>query len=174
MTKVRRLRKLMQERTVHVLGAHDAFSAALVERGGFGGVYLGSFASEASFLGRPDMGFMPVTERAVLARHMVRAVDIPVIVDAEEGYGSAIHVMDAVQRLEETGADAIHIDDEKIPSKCPYLPGAPQNSLISVEEMKGKIKAAIEARDDPDFLIIARSDVVGTVPIEEFKGNRRK
>jgi 2-methylisocitrate lyase-like PEP mutase family enzyme len=95
-------------------------------------------------------------------------------VDAEEGYGSAIHVMDTVERFEETGADAIHIDDEKIPSKCPFLPRAPQNALIPVEEMKGKIRAAIEARDDPDFLIIARSDVVGTVPIDEFKRNRRK
>lgn len=162
------LRRLMDNGTVEAIGAQDAFSARLVELAGFDAVYLSGLTSTAALLARPDMAFMSQTERLQVARNMAQAVEIPVIADAEEGYGNAIHVMETVRRFEETGVAAIHIDDERLPGKCAFLPGIPKNQLISAEEMCGKIAAAVEARRDPDFMIIARTDVIGTVPKETF------
>lgn len=159
------LRKIMNSgKTGVVVGAYDAFSALLVERAGFDAVYVGSYSTEAAMLGKPDLALMTRTERLMIARNVVKAVDIPVIVDAEEGYGNAISVMDAVRDFEAAGVAGIHLDDEAIPCKCPFLPGIPTNQLISVDEMCGKIEAAVKARTDPDFVVIARSDVIGTMP----------
>ncbi len=153
---------------VVAIGAHDALSARLVEQAGFNGVYIGSYATEATFLGKPDLALMSKTERLMIARNIVKAVNVPVIADMEEGYGNAISVMDAVRDFEAVGLAGVHIDDEGLPSKCPFLPGIPRNQLISVEEMCGKIRAATDGRTDPNFKIIVRSDVIGTVPLETY------
>ncbi len=158
----------MDKGTVEAIGAQDAFTARLVELAGFDAVYLSGLTSTAAYLARPDMAFMSLTERLQVARNMVQAVGVPVVADAEEGYGSAIHVMETVRRFEEVGVAAVHIDDEKSPGQCAFLPDIPKNQLIGVEEMCGKIGAAREARRDPDFMIIARTDVIGTVPRETF------
>lgn len=160
--------KMSSPNIVVAIGAYDAFSAVLIEKVGFDAVYVGSYATEAAMLGRPDLALMSKTERLWIARNVAKAVDIPVIVDAEEGYGNAISVMDTVRDFEATGVAGIHLDDETLPSKCPFLPGIPHNQLISTDEMCGKIEAAVGARNDSDFLIIARSDVVGTVPRERY------
>lgn len=149
--------------TVVAIGAYDAFSARIVEQAGFDAVYIGSYATEAAMLGKPDLALMSRTDRLATARHVAKAVSIPVIVDAEEGYGNAISVMDTVREFERAGVAAIHLDDEALPSKCPFLPGIPHNQLIETDEMCGKIEAAVAARENPDFMIIARSDVIGTV-----------
>jgi 2-methylisocitrate lyase-like PEP mutase family enzyme len=163
------LRNMIDKRqTVVAIGAHDAFSAILVERAGFNAVYVGSYITEASFLGKPDLGLMTKTERLMIVRNIAKSVEIPVIADMEEGYGNAISVMDAVRDFEASGIAGVHIDDEGLPSKCPFLPEIPRNRLISTEEMCGKIRAAVEAREDSDFMIIARSDVIGTVPLEQY------
>ena len=104
------------------IGAHDAFSAVLVERAGFNAVYIGSFATEATFLGQPDLALMPKTERLMIARNIVKAVNVPVIADMEEGYGNAISMMDAVRDFEAVGLAGVHIDDQALPSKCPFWP----------------------------------------------------
>jgi 2-methylisocitrate lyase-like PEP mutase family enzyme len=153
---------------VVAIGAHDALSAVLVERAGFNAVYVGSYATEATFLGKPDLALMSKTERLMICRNIAKAVTVPVIADMEEGYGTAISVMDAIRDFEAVGLAGVHIDDEDLPSKCPFLPGIPRNQLISVDEMCGKIRAATDARLDPNFKIIARSDVIGTVPLEEY------
>ena len=153
---------------VEAIGAQDAFSARLVELAGFDAVYLSGLTSTASFLARTDMAFMTMSERLQIAHNIAQAVDVPVIADAEEGYGNAIHMMETIRRFEEAGIAGVHIDDEKSPGKCAFLPGIPKNTLISVEEMCGKIAAAVAARQAPDFLLIARTDVIGTVPKEEF------
>ena len=153
---------------MHVVGAHDALSALLIERAGFDAVYVGSFSTSATSMGKPDLDLMPKTERLIILRNIVKAVNIPVIADMEEGYGNAINVMDAVRDFEAAGVAAVHIDDEKLPSKCPVIEGIPRNELISVEEMCGKLRSAVKAREDPDFLIIARTDVIGTVSREEY------
>lgn len=157
---------------VVAIGAHDALSALLVEQAGFNAVYVGSYATEATFLGKPDLALMSKTERLMIVRNIAKAVTVPVIADMEEGYGNAINVMDAVRDFEAAGVAGVHIDDEAIPSKCPFLPGIPRNQLITVDEMCGKIKAAIEARQDPNFKIIVRSDVIGTVPLREYYHER--
>jgi len=158
---------------VVAIGAHDALSAMIVEQAGFNAIYIGSYATEATFLGKPDLALMTKTERLMIARNIAKAVSVPVIADAEEGYGNAISLMDAVRDFEAAGVAGIHIDDEALPSKCPFLPGIPRNTLISVDEMCGKIKAAREAREDPNFKIIVRSDVIGTVPLDEYYRQQR-
>ena len=159
--------------TVVAIGAYDAFSARIVQKAGFDAVYVGSYATEAASLGKPDLALMSKTDRLAIARNIVKAVDVPVIVDAEEGYGNAISVMDTVRDFEDTGAAGIHLDDEALPSKCPFLPGIPQNELISTDEMCGKVEAAARAKTDPDFKIIVRSDVIGTVPREVYYRENR-
>ena len=160
--------KMASRKTVTSIGAIDAFSARLVEQVGFDSVYIGSFATEASMFGKPDLAMMSKNDRLATARNIAKAVKIPVICDAEEGWGTAINVMEAVRDLEATGVAGLHLDDEQLPSKCPFLPGIPRNQLISTDEMCGKIEAAVEAREDPDFMVIARTDVIGTVPLEEY------
>lgn len=158
---------------VVAIGAHDALSARLIERAGFDAIYVGSYSTEAAFLGGPDLALMSKTERLLITRNIVKATTVPVVVDIEEGYGNAINVMDAVRDFEAAGVSAVHLDDEKLPSKCPFLPGIPRNDLISVEEMQGKIRAARDARESPDFMIIARSDVIGSIPREQYYEERR-
>jgi 2-methylisocitrate lyase-like PEP mutase family enzyme len=155
------------------IGAHDALSARLVERAGFNAIYVGSYATEASFLGGPDLALMSKSDRLLIARNIVKATTVPVIVDAEEGYGNAINVMDAVRDFEAAGVAAIHLDDEQLPSKCPFLPGIPRNDLVSVEEFAGKIRAARDARENPDFMIIARTDVIGTMERDRYYAEKR-
>ena len=155
------------------IGAHDALSARLVERAGFNAIYVGSYATEATFLGGPDLALMSKDDRVRIARNIVKATTVPVIVDAEEGYGNAINVMDAVRDFEAAGVAAIHLDDERLPSKCPFLPGIPRNDLVSVEEFAGKIRAARDARENPDFMIIARTDVIGTVERDRYYAEKR-
>lgn len=172
MKQTAKLRKMINEgKTVVGVGAQDALSGLLVQRAGFDAVYVGSYSTEASFLGKPDLALMSKTERLLLVRNVVKAVDVPVIADMEEGYGNAISVMDSIRDFEDAGLAGIHIDDEQLPCKCPFLPGIPRNQLISVDEMCGKIEAAVDARQDPDFLIIARCDTIGTVPLETYYQN---
>jgi 2-methylisocitrate lyase-like PEP mutase family enzyme len=171
--KPAQLQKLIDNgEMVVAIGAHDALSAILVERAGFNAVYIGSYATEATFLGKPDLALMSKTERLLLARNIVKAVDVPVIADMEEGYGNAISVMDAVRDFEAAGLAGVHIDDEQLPSKCPFLPGIRGNPLITTEEMCGKIRAAVSARTDKNFKIIARSDVIGMVGKEAYYRER--
>jgi 2-methylisocitrate lyase-like PEP mutase family enzyme len=177
-TLVKRTHALRQHirsgKTLHAVGAHDAISALLIERAGFDCVYVGSYSTQATFLGKPDLDFMSKTERLMITRHIVKATNLPVIVDVEEGYGNAINVMDCVRDFEAIGVAGMHLDDERMPSKCPVMRGIPPAELISVEEMCGKIRAAVSARLDPDLLIIVRSDVVGTVSRDEYYSRNLK
>jgi 2-methylisocitrate lyase-like PEP mutase family enzyme len=166
-------REIEAGRLVVAIGAHDALSARLVERAGFEAIYVGSYATEAAFLGGPDLALMTKTERLAIARNVVKATSIPVIVDIEEGYGTAISVRDAVRDFEAAGVSAVHLDDQRLPSKCPFLPGIPANTLVSTEEMCGKIRAACEAREDPNLMILARSDVIATLPRDRYLAERR-
>jgi methylisocitrate lyase len=167
-----RLRSLVNRgQLVVAVGVHDALSALLVPRAGFEAAYLGSFAMHATFLGKPDRSLLSKTETVTIARNVTRAVDIPLIVDMEEGYGNALSVRDAVRDLEAAGVAAVHMDDEVIPGKCPFLPDLPRSSLVDVDEMCGKIRAAVEARED-GLMVIARCDVIATVPLEQYRRER--
>ena len=155
-------------KTMHVVGANDALSALLIEQAGFDGIYVGSYSTSATFLGKPDLDLMSKTERLMLLRNITKCVDVPVIADMEEGYGNAISVMDVLQDFEAAGVAAVQIGDQRLPSKCPVMQGIPPIGLISIEEMCGKIRSAVAARSSSDFMIIVRTDVIGTVSRQDY------
>jgi 2,3-dimethylmalate lyase len=136
-------------------GAYDALSARLVEQAGFGVVYMTGFGSTASLVGRPDVGLLTATEMVDNARRIAAAVEVPVIADADTGYGNAINVVRTVQSYEQAGVAGIHLEDQVMPKKCGHMSG---KAVIPADEMVGKIRAAVEARRDPDFLLVARTD----------------
>ena len=136
-------------------GAYDALSARLVEQAGFDVVYMTGFGTTASVAGRPDVGLLTGPEMVDNARRIAAAVDVPVIADADTGYGNAINVVRTVQAYEQAGVAGIHLEDQVMPKKCGHMSG---KAVIPADEMAGKIRAAVEARRDPDFLLIARTD----------------
>jgi len=136
-------------------GAYDALSARLVEQAGFDVVYMTGFGTTAALTGRPDVGLLTGTEMIDNARRIAAAVDVPVIADADTGYGNAINVVRTVQAYEQAGVAGIHIEDQVMPKKCGHMSG---KAVIPADEMVGKIRAAVAARRDPDFLLIARTD----------------
>ena len=135
-------------------GAYDALSARLVEQAGFDVVYMTGFGTTASLAGRPDVGLLTGTEMVDNARRIAAAVDVPVIADADTGYGNAINVVRTVQAYEQAGVAGIHLEDQVMPKKCGHMSG---KAVIPADEMVGKIRAAVAARRDPDFLLIART-----------------
>ncbi len=155
MSTRKRLRQLLAEkRYLIVPGAFDTLTARLVQLAGFEAVYLtGGGFSRAS--GYPDLGLLTLTEIAQFLSRTVDAVDIPVIADADTGYGNAINVVRTVREFERAGVAGFHIEDQVTPKKCGHYDG---KDVVSIEEMVGKIKAAVDTRRDGDLVIIARSD----------------
>lgn len=152
----RRLRELLADPEPGVApGAYDALSARLVETAGFPAVYMTGFGSTASLLGRPDVGLLGGAEMIDNARRIAAAVDVPLISDADTGYGNPINVVRTVREHEQAGVAAIHLEDQIMPKKCGHMTG---KSVVPVEEMTAKVRAAVAARTDPDFLLIARTD----------------
>ena len=153
-TKPRRLRELIAKRTVVLPGAFNALSAMQIERAGFDAVYV-SGAGLAAARGLPDIGLLSMTEVISDAATIANAVAIPALADADTGFGPSLSVMRTVRELERAGVSGIQIEDQDMPKKCGHLPG---KRLVPRAEMVGKIKATVEARLDPDFFIVARTD----------------
>ena len=149
--------KLGERRGLLVPGAANALAARIVEDLSFEAVYLTGAGVTNTFLGMPDLGFISLPEIAQHTATIREAVSIPVIVDADTGFGNALNVRHCVRVLERAGADAIQIEDQTMPKKCGHFSN---KSVIPVEEMAGKIKAAVDSRHSEDFLIIARTDAV--------------
>ncbi len=145
-------------------GAYDALSARLIEQAGFDVVYMTGFGTTASLVGRPDVGLLSGAEMVDNARRIVSAVDVPVIADADTGYGNAINVVRTVQLYEQAGVAGIQLEDQVMPKKCGHMSG---KALIGADEMAGKIRAAVAARTDPDLVIIARTDAVAVHGLDE-------
>ena len=151
-----RLRVLLDSgRTIVAPGAFDALSARLVEEAGFPAVYMTGFGTSAALIGRPDVGLLTMTEMAASAGRIADCVDIPVIADADTGYGNPLNVIRTVGAYEAAGVAGIHIEDQVAPKKCGHMEG---KQVIPPEEMAQKIRAAVEARSEPEFVIIARTD----------------
>jgi 2,3-dimethylmalate lyase len=151
-----RLRELLASgETILAPGAFDALSARLVEEAGFAAVYMTGFGTSAALLGRPDVGLLTMTEMADNAARIAGCVDIPLIADADTGYGNPINVIRTVGAYEAAGAAGIHIEDQVAPKKCGHMEG---KLVIPAQEMAQKVRAAVAARTDPDFVIIARTD----------------
>ena len=145
-------------------GAYDALSARLVEQAGFDAVYMTGFGTTASLIGRPDVGLLTGSEMVDNARRIVAAVDVPVIADADTGYGNAINVVRTVQLYEQAGVAALQLEDQVAPKKCGHMSG---KAVIGTDEMVGKIRAAVAARRDPDLLVIARTDAVAVSGVDD-------
>lgn len=163
----RRLRELIEERrAVVVPGAHDVISAKLIERFGFKAVQVSGFGVAATLLGLPDMGFVSFAEVLQLTKNIVDAVSIPVMADADTGYGNAISAMRVTEQFIRVGAAGMNIEDQVFPKRCGHMEG---KGIIPMEEMVLKIKACAKVRDelDPDFIINARTDAIAVAGIEE-------
>src|ERR671931_1623134 len=142
-------------------GVYDPLGAQLAERVGMKSVYLSGY-SMALAQGWPDMGFLTQTEVTRIASMVASAVSIPIIADADDGYGNALSTMRTVQEYVKTGVAGIHLEDQVFPKRCGHIAG---KTVVGLEEALGKYRAAVDARDrlDPDFVIIARTDAYGAV-----------
>jgi 2-methylisocitrate lyase-like PEP mutase family enzyme len=146
-----------RERLLVAPGCFDGLSARLVEEAGFDAAYLSGGALARS-MGVPDIGLVTMSEVIERAAQVVAAVKIPIIADADTGYGNAVNLVRSVREFERTGVAAIHIEDQITPKRCGHLDG---KEVITLAEMEKKLQAALASRSDPDFLIIARTDARG-------------
>ena len=145
-------------------GAYDGLSARLIAEAGFEAIYMTGGGSSAARLGQPDLGLMTMTEMVANAAMIVDCTELPVIADADTGYGNALNVVRTVREYERDGVAAIHLEDQVLPKKCGFMSG---KQLVPVEEFVQKIKAAVDSRRDPDFIIIARTDARTVYGFEE-------
>jgi len=154
-------RLLNEEPYLFTGGVYSPLDAQIAERVGMKSIYMSGY-SVAMANGWPDMGFLTMTEVTRVASMMASAVCIPIIADADDGYGNALSTMRTVQEFMKTGVAGIHLEDQRFPKRCGHIAG---KTVVSREEALGKYRAAVDARDrrDPDFVIIARTDAYGAV-----------
>lgn len=158
-----KIKQLMSEGIVVLPGAFNAISAKLVEKAGFKALYISGAGLANGVAAMPDIGLFTMTEVQAQAGYIINAVNIPCIVDGDTGFGEAVNVMRMVKGLEGIGAAGVHIEDQELPKKCGHLSG---KRLVTPDVMAEKIASAVEARKDPNFLIIARTDARG---VEDIK-----
>jgi 2,3-dimethylmalate lyase len=144
-------------------GVADALNAKLVQRHGFEAVYMTGAGTSAVRLGMPDVGLLTMTEMVDNAARIADASELPVIADADNGYGGVLNVRRTIQAYERAGIAAVHLEDQVMPKRCGHLMG---KQLVPVEEMVAKIRAAADARTDADFVLIARSDAISVEGFE--------
>ncbi len=161
---MKKIKELIKENIVVMPGAFNAISARLVEKAGFKAVYISGAGLANGVAAMPDLGLLTMTEVLTQSKYIIDAVDIPCIIDGDTGFGEAINVMMMIKEMESLGAGGVHIEDQEMPKKCGHLAG---KRLVSSEAMAVKIAAAVEARTDPDFLIIARTDARAVEGIDE-------
>lgn len=166
MTAAKKLRELLKgNETIMAPGAYDAWTARLIAESGFPAVYMTGYGVSASVLGKPDIGLITLTEMVEMARNIVAASgDTPVIADADNGYGGLMNVMRTVELYEQAGVAAIQLEDQVTPKRCGHMEG---KEVILKDEMVAKIRAAVAARKDPDFCILARTDARAVLGFDE-------
>lgn len=164
MTPQRRLReRLRQPAIVLAPGVYDALGALLAGRAGHEAVYLSGASIAYTRLARPDLGYLGADDVGGIVAHLRERCELPLLVDADTGFGNALNVQRTVQLLERAGASAIQLEDQSLPKRCGHLDG---KTLVSRGEMLGKVRAATDARRDPDTVIIARTDAVAVEGLE--------
>jgi 2-methylisocitrate lyase-like PEP mutase family enzyme len=164
MTQASRLRALLRRDAMVIApGAYDCITARLIEQAGFAAVYM-TGAGTAASLGYPDFGIVTMSEMVANARRIAAAVEVPVVADADTGYGNELNVFRTVGEFECSGVSGIHIEDQEFPKKCGHLEG---KQIIAREDYLAKIRAAVAARRDQDFIIIARTDARAVAGFDE-------
>jgi carboxyvinyl-carboxyphosphonate phosphorylmutase len=159
------LRQLLREPGIIVApGAYDCLTAKLIAREGFPAVYMTGAGTALTRLGQPDLGFATLSEMVANAAAMAATVAIPLIADADTGYGGALNVYRTVREYEKAGAAALHIEDQVFPKRCGHLDG---KQVVPIEEMVIKLRAAVEARTDEDFVLIARTDALAVTGLDD-------
>ncbi len=159
-----RLRACLADHTVAMPGALNALSARLIERAGFEAIYVSGAVLANSVGGVPDVGLMTLSELVAHCKHIADATTLPIVADADTGYGGPENAARTVRELEAAGVSAIHLEDQEYPKRCGHLEG---KSLVSVEEFCEKIAAAAEATASDDFLLIARTDARGVTDYDD-------
>jgi 2-methylisocitrate lyase-like PEP mutase family enzyme len=164
LTKARRMRMLLNEgRIVISPGAYDGYSVRLIEQMGFEAASTSGASLANSCVGVPDVGVMDLTANVEACRRLARAVSIPLMADADTGYGSAINVAYTVRYFEEAGIAGVNLEDQTWPKRCGYLKG---KEVIDAREMTRKIESAVRARNDSDFVIVARTDAIAVEGVD--------
>ncbi len=165
MKKTRLLRKYIGEDNILVMpGAHDTLTAKIIEQSRFKALTIGGYAASASLLGQPDLSFLTLTEMVDCVSRVVDAVDIPVFTDGDTGHGGVLNVRRTVKAIEKSGAAGMFIEDQVFPKRCGHM----QNKqVIEKQEMVAKVKAAVDARTDDDFVIMARTDALAVNGLED-------
>lgn len=165
MKKTTVFKRLILNKGILVLpGAYDATAAKIIEAAGFKAVALGGYPATASLLGKPDVSLLSLTEMVTYTRNIVESVNIPVFTDADTGHGSVPNVIRTVREFERTGAAGLFIEDQLFPKRCGHMEG---KEVIPPDDMVAKIRAAVDTREDPDFIIMARTDALGVLGIDE-------
>jgi len=155
--------KLDNNKIILVPGIYDSFGALMAEKAGFEALYVSGASISYTKLGSPDLGFVSMSEVAAIVGNISERTSLPLIVDADTGFGNALNVQRTIKVFEKAGASAIQIEDQLLPKRCGHLDG---KTLITDQEMCGKIKAALDSRVNSSTLIIARTDAVGVEGFE--------
>ncbi len=164
MKKTTRFKQLVLAEEILVMpGAYDALSAKIVEQAGFSAVTLGGYPASATLLAKPDLSLLSLTEMVRHTQYLVDAVDIPVFADGDTGHGSVTNVQRTVKELEKAGVAGLFIEDQVFPKRCGHMEG---KQVIPADEMVAKLKAALDARTDPDLVIMARTDALAVLGLD--------
>jgi len=165
MKKTALLRKLIEDEEILMIPvAHDALCARIAEQSGFKAIFTAGYANSAALLGMPDLSLLTLTEMVEVASRIANAVSIPVFADGDTGHGSIANVIRTVQQFEKAGVAGLFIEDQVHPKRCGHMAG---KQVIAPSEMVSKIKAALDARQDPDFIIMARTDAIAVNGIDD-------
>ena len=160
------IKKLLKDksRPLVIPGVYDAIGAKIVEKVGFDAMFQTGYGTSATLFGMPDYGFIGSTETVDNARRICRAVSVPVIVDADTGYGNALSVWKLVQELENAGASGIFLEDQRWPKRCGHMQG---KEVVPIDEYAEKLQAALDARSNKNFIIVARTDARATEGLDK-------
>ncbi len=160
------IRKLLKDKSKPLVipGVYDAIGAKIVEKVGFDAMFQTGYGTSATLFGMPDYGFIGSTETVDNARRICRAVSVPVIVDADTGYGNALSVWKLVQELENAGASGIFLEDQRWPKRCGHMQG---KEVVPIDEYAEKLQAALDARSNKNFIIVARTDARATEGLDK-------
>lgn len=165
MKRTSRFKQLILAKEILVMpGAYDALSAKIVEQAGFQAVTLGGYPTSATLLAKPDVSLLSLTEMVRHAQYLVEAVDIPVFADGDTGHGNVTNVIRTIKAFEKAGVAGLFIEDQLFPKRCGHMEG---KQVIPTAEMVAKLKAALDARTDPDLVIMARTDALAAHGIDE-------